>query len=169
MMSLIVLSLACSGCNGALQPTGVIAERTTAWRRVADEDDRERLRDWRATFVKAIEAARREGHGAEIDREGALLNPDGALAGSAIPNVRSSHAQTTHRIMVESSHHEIDCSKRPALASAHTAIFSSRSINSRSGIMVSTSGPIGRRITRRPPTSSEDAARSPQPNASSTD
>jgi hypothetical protein len=86
MMSLIVLSLACSGCNGALQPTGVIAERTTAWRRVADEDDRERLRDWRATFVKAIEAARREGHGAEIDREGALLNPDGALAGSPIPN-----------------------------------------------------------------------------------
>ena len=81
----LVLSVACSGCSGALQPTGVIAEHTTSWRRVADEDDRERLRDWRATFVQALEAARREGHGAEIDREGALLNPDAALAGAAIP------------------------------------------------------------------------------------
>lgn len=86
MTLLLPLALACSGCQGALQPTGVIAERTTAWRRVADEDDRERLRDWRATFVQALQAARSGGHGAEIDREGALLNPDGALAGSAIPN-----------------------------------------------------------------------------------
>ena len=40
-----------------------------------------RLRDWRATFVAALEAARKAGHGAEIAREGALLDPDAALAG----------------------------------------------------------------------------------------
>ena len=33
-----------------------------------------------------LEAARKAGHGAEIDREGALLDPDAAIAGPAIPN-----------------------------------------------------------------------------------
>lgn len=85
MMLLLAFAFACSGCE-VLQPSGMIAEQTTAWRRVATENDRERLRDWRATFSTALDAARKAGHGAEIDREAVLLNPDAALAGGAVPN-----------------------------------------------------------------------------------
>ena len=86
IMLLIAFAFACSGCEVLLQPSGMIAEQTTAWRRVATESDRERLRDWRSTFSTALDAARKAGHEADIDREAALLNPDAALANSAIPN-----------------------------------------------------------------------------------
>lgn len=86
MMLLLAFAFACSGCEVLLQPSGMIAEQTTAWRRVATESDRERLRDWRPTFRTALDAARKAGHGADIDREAALLIPDAALASAAIPN-----------------------------------------------------------------------------------
>lgn len=82
---LLVAALACSACNVIEQPSGMIPRWTTAWREVATPDDRERLRDWRATFVGAVDAARKAGHSAEIAREGALLEPDAALGG-AIPD-----------------------------------------------------------------------------------
>ena len=50
------------------------------------EDDRVRLRDWRKSFEDALTEARNSGHGSEIAREGALLDPDAALPGPAIPN-----------------------------------------------------------------------------------
>jgi hypothetical protein len=59
---------------------------TAAWRRVATDDDLARLHDWRATLIAALNAARKAGHSAEIDREGALLDPDAALAGRPIAN-----------------------------------------------------------------------------------
>jgi hypothetical protein len=83
---LLSLSLACSACNVLLQPSGMIPDWTSPWRRIATEDDKARLRDWRSAFTNALDAARKAGHGAEIDREGALLDPDAALAGSPIPN-----------------------------------------------------------------------------------
>ena len=64
----------------------MIAEWTTNWRQVATQDDKDRLREWRSAFTSALAAARKSGHGAQIDREGALLNPDAALANGAIPN-----------------------------------------------------------------------------------
>ena len=64
----------------------MIAEWTTDWRQAVTEDDRNRLRDWRSTFTTALAAARKSGHGAEVDREGTLLNPDAALANGTIPN-----------------------------------------------------------------------------------
>ena len=51
-----------------------------------DDPDRERLRDWRKTFVDALAAARKSGHSAEIAKEGALLDPDAALGGRQLPN-----------------------------------------------------------------------------------
>ena len=78
--------LACSSCSVIEQPSGLIPRWTTAWKKVATSDDRQRLADWRASFVAAIAAARKAGHGAEIDREGALLDPDAALGPPAIPN-----------------------------------------------------------------------------------
>ena len=80
------LAVLVSGCNAVMQPAGMIANWTTDWHRVATTKDRDRLRDWRATFNAALDSARKAGHGAEIDREGVLLNPDAALAAPAIPN-----------------------------------------------------------------------------------
>src|SRR5688500_3790512 len=75
-----------SAC-AALRPAGTVIEAPTRdWRAIATVSDRERLRDWRDAFVSALRAARAAGHAAAIAREGALLEPDAALAGPAIPN-----------------------------------------------------------------------------------
>ena len=61
---------------------------TPAWREIATEADRDRLRDWRKAFTAAVAAARASGHGDELAREGRLLDPDGALADPTIPDGR---------------------------------------------------------------------------------
>jgi hypothetical protein len=83
---LLAATLACSSCSVIEQPSGLIPRWTTAWREVATDNDRQRLADWRSTFVEAVAAARKAGHSAEIAREGALLDPDAALGPPAIPN-----------------------------------------------------------------------------------
>ena len=55
------------------------------WRALATDDDRGRLRRWRDAWVEALAGARAGGHGDEIAREGALLEPDAALAGARLP------------------------------------------------------------------------------------
>jgi hypothetical protein len=83
---LLALGLALPACS-VLPPTGqVIPEPPAAWRAIATENDRERLREWRSAFVSALEAARADGHGDDIAREGALLDPDAAIADGGIPN-----------------------------------------------------------------------------------
>ena len=68
-----------SGC--AIPQQAVPAAREAAgWRSVATDDARERLRGWRTSWLQALERARNAGQGAEIAREGALLDPDAALA-----------------------------------------------------------------------------------------
>lgn len=86
-LALIPLALlTLPGC-AELQPAGaVIAKPQRDWRLIATADDRLRLRDWRGAFVDGLAAARASGHGAEIAREGALLNPDAGIAEAAIPN-----------------------------------------------------------------------------------
>lgn len=83
---LLLASLSCAACDMIMQPPGMIAHWTTAWREVAASKDRERLRDWRKTFVDALAAARKAGHSGEITKEGALLDPDAALGGHQLPN-----------------------------------------------------------------------------------
>lgn len=76
---------ACAGCASLEPPTHVVhADR--GWRTAATEADRERLREWRGAFVKALAAARSAGYGSDIEREGALLDPDSALPDPALPN-----------------------------------------------------------------------------------
>ena len=80
---LVVTLAACS----ALPPTGtVIPYATRDWRTIATAADRDRLRDWRDAFVAGLKAARAAGHSEAIAREGALLQPDAAVGGGAIPN-----------------------------------------------------------------------------------
>jgi hypothetical protein len=86
ILLLLTVVLACSACKVIEQPSGLIPRWTTAWKQVATPDDRERLSDWRATFVGALDAARKAGHSADIASEGALLEPDAALGDGAIPD-----------------------------------------------------------------------------------
>jgi hypothetical protein len=81
-----LLLITLTGCNVLEQPAGLIPRWTAAYREVISEDDRVRLRDWRKTFEEALAAARKAGHAADIAREGALLDPDAAIPGPAVPN-----------------------------------------------------------------------------------
>jgi hypothetical protein len=83
---LLAALLACSACKVIEQPSGLIPRWTTAWKQVVTDNDRQRLADWRKSFVAAVDAAKKGGHAAEIAREGALLEPDAAIGPSAIPN-----------------------------------------------------------------------------------
>ena len=77
---LLVAAFALSAC-ATRGPTPMASD----WRAVASSDDRERLREWRGGFVRALAKARAAGHGAAIDAEGRLLAPDAALGGP-LPN-----------------------------------------------------------------------------------
>jgi hypothetical protein len=83
---LLSLALAISGCSTVRQSAGMVSQWSRDWRQIATESDRKRLRDWRKSFADAVDAARKSGHGAEIAREGVLLDPDSALGGGPIPN-----------------------------------------------------------------------------------
>ena len=83
---LLASCLSVAACS-ALPPTGIVIPYPTRdWRAIATEDDRGRLRDWRDAFVAGLKAARAAGHADAIARESALLEPDSALGGGAIPN-----------------------------------------------------------------------------------
>lgn len=82
LLALILLA----GCSLFDQSTGLIPRWTTAYGRVITPADRVRLRDWRTAFAAGLDAARSSGHGADIAREGALLDPDAAMTGPAIPS-----------------------------------------------------------------------------------
>lgn len=62
------------------------SSQARSWQAIATDGDRQRLRDWRTAFAKALEQARAGGHAADIAREGKLLDPDAAIGGVPIPN-----------------------------------------------------------------------------------
>lgn len=80
------LALLASLALAACAPKAIIATAATDWRAVATDDDRAKLRDWRDAFVEGVAQARAAGHGPAVEAEGALLQPDAALGGEAIPN-----------------------------------------------------------------------------------
>lgn len=63
--------------------TPLAAEAAPNWRRVATEDDRERLRGWRRAWIAALASAQAGGAGAEIAADRALFDPDADLRGGA--------------------------------------------------------------------------------------
>lgn len=86
--ALLVASTALGGCTTMRGEGAVIDQPSRDWRMVATNSDRQRLREWRTAWTRALAAARAAGHAAEITREGALLEPDAALLGGPIPNGR---------------------------------------------------------------------------------
>jgi len=55
------------------------------WQQQATDNDRQRLRDWRTAFAKALVQAKAT-NSAEVAAEGRLLDPDAAIGGVPIPN-----------------------------------------------------------------------------------
>jgi hypothetical protein len=82
---LIATALTCSGCDVIEQPNGLIPTWTTNYKQAISENDRVRLRDWRKTFEAALADARKT-NASDVARDGAVLEPDSALAGPAIPD-----------------------------------------------------------------------------------
>lgn len=76
----IILALSASGSVAARAPAD------TDWRTIIRPRDRERLRDWRATWVQALAQARQGGAGARIEAEGVLLQPDTAIVSPEAPD-----------------------------------------------------------------------------------
>ena len=60
---LLAALIACSSCSVIEQPSGLIPRWTTAWKEVVSQDDRQRLADWRKSFLDALTAAKSAGQG----------------------------------------------------------------------------------------------------------
>ena len=89
MRILLALSaFALTACAAIPRNTLSPTASSTDWHAIATASDRERLRDWRTAFTRALEQARNAGHAADIASEGALLQPDAALGPVPIPNGR---------------------------------------------------------------------------------
>ncbi len=86
MIRLALLALLLAACSAIPKETPTFQAPSTDWRRIATANDRERLRDWRTAFTKALGQARKAGHAVDIVREGRLLEPDAALGPVPIPN-----------------------------------------------------------------------------------
>lgn len=85
-LSLVLLLGGCSTVHRTLDREGELIDSPARnWRQVATRRDQDRLHDWRAVFAAALADARRAGAGTGIDAEGALLQPDAAIVGPALP------------------------------------------------------------------------------------
>lgn len=76
-----IAPIALAACAGTVSS----AATSPDWRQVATRADRDRLREWRAAFVAGLDQARKDGHAADIAREGPLLDPDAGVAGDRLP------------------------------------------------------------------------------------
>lgn len=84
LAALLVIGLV--GCaQGRQRPAPGRDAANADWRQMATAEDRDRLRQWRKSWQAGIEAARKSGHGRDIDAEGALLDPDRAIDGAVPP------------------------------------------------------------------------------------
>ena len=86
LIATALLAFALTSCSVIEQPSGLIPRWTSTWKEVATTDDRQRLADWRSSFVAALDSAKKAGHAADIASEGVLLEPDAALGPPAVPN-----------------------------------------------------------------------------------
>ena len=80
LISAALVSVSVSACA----PRPIVAQPTANWRAAATSADREKLRNWRDTFLDALREARAT-NAREVAAEGVLLEPHAALGGP-IPN-----------------------------------------------------------------------------------
>jgi hypothetical protein len=72
----------------AVSPSGIVSHQSRDWRQAVTDGDRDRLRDWREAWIKGLRQASAAGYANQVAAEGALLQPDMALAAPSIPNGR---------------------------------------------------------------------------------
>jgi hypothetical protein len=88
MRALLLFALLALSACALVKPPGpasVLPHVEDPWRAIATDDDRARMRDWRDSFVAALDAADKAGRGSDVAREGALLAADAGLADAAPP------------------------------------------------------------------------------------
>ena len=85
MKRLFLLPLLLTACTVGESGPAAVVPSAAGWRQVASDFDRERAHKWRNAWVEALAKARSAGHSAEIEAEGALLEPDAALKPAAPP------------------------------------------------------------------------------------
>ena len=81
IVTLLCGCVALAGCGGkkhVTAPADTLAAGQN-WRLIATDDDRNRLRGWRDTWLAAVDKARKGGRGAAIDGLHELTDPDRAL------------------------------------------------------------------------------------------
>jgi hypothetical protein len=84
-LAVAVVALALAGCGGRKErPAGPGGAKEVDWRTVATSADRERLRNWRDSWMAALAEAKGQDAGA-VARGGALFQPDRALPGAMPP------------------------------------------------------------------------------------
>lgn len=80
------LALATAGCAARTpEPAPGVTVDVADWRQMATEADRDRLREWRDTWLEGVAAARTSGQGAAIDADPNLFDPDRAIDGAVPP------------------------------------------------------------------------------------
>ncbi len=86
MAGIAAVAALCGCSQGQRIAAGPTAAPATAdWRSMATPADRARLRGWRDAWMSALPAAT-AAEGAKVRAQGALLNPDFALAGAMPPS-----------------------------------------------------------------------------------
>lgn len=84
----LALGAGLSGCRTvpSIPPSAADAPPATGtWRATATTPDQERIRGWYSSWQAALADARAKGFGADIDREGVLLQPLAALSNPHLP------------------------------------------------------------------------------------
>lgn len=83
--TLVLPAVALAACASSRPESQPVRAGPPDWRVIATEADRKRLRSWRTAWIEALRKAQAAGHGAALALEGALLQPDAALAWQAPP------------------------------------------------------------------------------------
>lgn len=83
----VAAGLALAACQTvpSMPPSAADAPVAGTWRATATEQDRTRIRGWYASWQAALADARAKGYGADIEREGVLLDPMAALPNPHLP------------------------------------------------------------------------------------
>lgn len=86
-LCLLVAPLGLGACQSMPDgpPPASEASDTGTWRAAATDQDKARIRNWYTSWQKALADANAKGHGAEIEREGVLLQPMAALPNPHLP------------------------------------------------------------------------------------
>ncbi len=88
LISALALGLMVSACRTVppVPPSAADAPAETGtWRATATVQDQARIRGWYSSWQAALADARAKGFGADIDREGVLLQPTAALPNPHLP------------------------------------------------------------------------------------